>query len=120
MVLGFLPKLYPDVATTQASTFILADNVANFNVLEYFVVHTDLVGNGIPINGKSRNVIGKVLLTSTPGFLINYTPYNPVQVNIDHLIGVDVTQIDTWLTDQNNKSIQMNDTWSVDMVIRYS
>jgi hypothetical protein len=118
VVLGFEPILYPTLPTS-GNQFIVAPNIANLNVLEYFILHTDLVGMGIPINGIFRNVIGKVLLTSDPGYLINYQPYNPIQVPIDNQIGSSISQVVCWITDHKNAPVQMNDNWSMDLIIRF-
>ena len=117
-VLGFEIDVYPSAPTTAADHYV-APNVANLNVLEYFILHTDLVSTGIPVNGIFKNVIGKVLLTSDPGFLITYQPYNPIQVSVGSRIGTDITQIVCWITNQNNEPIQMNDAWGMDLIIRY-
>jgi len=117
-VLGFETQIYPTLPTT-GNQYIVAPNVANLNVLEYFILHTDIVGTGISINGVFRNVIGKVLLTSDPGYLITYQPYNPIQVPINNQIGNSISQVVCWITDHKNKPIQMNDNWSMDLIIRY-
>ena len=119
VVLGFETDVYPSTPTT-GNQFVVAPNVASLNVLEYVILHTDIVTTGIPVNGIFRNVIGKVLLTSDPGYLINYQPYNPIQVPIDNQIGSSISQVVCWITDHQNNPIQMNDNWSMDLIIRYS
>ena len=95
----------------------LAPNVAAFNPVEYFLIHSDLVRDGIPLNNTNYQIISQVTINCEVGQQLVYAPVNPARIPLDSL---DVTTTKMWLTDQDNKLINTNnETWSCRLVLRY-
>jgi hypothetical protein len=116
-IIGFLPTSPSTVGIGQS---LIADNIANFNVITSFLIHTDLINSGIPVNSVNSAVISNVLIDVSPGNLINYAPSNVPVVDADELIGVRRTNIRFRLTDQSNRRVDTNgEYWSFMVVIRY-
>lgn len=111
----------PAFAFTDVGQYYTGSNTANINVLDYYLVHTDLVQNGIPINGFYSNIVSKVPITKAPGELIVYEPTNPTKIDAENLqetIGRRTARF--WITNQNNQSITMPSEYSFSLRIEYS
>lgn len=88
--------------------------------MDYFLIHSDIVNGGIPINGTYSSIVARVLITSSPGTQILYEPQNPVRIPCQHLAGSTVSEVHSWITDQNNNSIDFNnENLSFQLIIRY-
>ena len=117
-ILGFNSAVYPLVETTPAT--ILAPNLASFNQINYFLIHSDLVNSGIRFNNSYNQTISQVLITSPPGSQIVSTPFNPAKVNADELAGALRTNMRFWLTDDKNRLVNTNgETWGCRILITY-
>lgn len=118
-ILGFDSALYPP-APTAAATNVLAPNLAQFNLIDYYLLRCDIVGNGININGQYKGVIAKMLISSPPGSQSINQPVNPVRVPIYSRIGQEISRIQCRITDQAGDPLQLTDDWSMDTIIRYT
>jgi hypothetical protein len=85
--LGFNSRFVP-VVPREAGYSEYSDNVARFDQITSFLINTDLISDGIPVNNTSSGTIANVLINVPPGSLINYTPVISVKANADQLIGV--------------------------------
>jgi hypothetical protein len=99
---------------------VTAPNTAQFDSIDYYLLYSDLVGYGIPVNDQFDSMISKMLITSPPGSQTTFYPSNPIQVSIASQIGQDITRISVWITDQKNDALELIDDYSVDLVIRYT
>lgn len=107
--------------TIVAQTDFLADNQAAFNQIDYFLIHSDIVTQGIRKNNTYDQTIAQVLIDVAPGSQIVSTPFNPPESSAASLIGSLKNQIRFWLTDNNNNSVEtQGETWSARMIIRYT
>ena len=103
-----------------AGETIVADNVASFNTVNYFLLHSDLTSSGIRNNNTYTQTVAKVAIDVAPGSQIVYKPFNPARINADDLIGASRTNIKVWLTDDLNNRVNTNtESYSLRVVIRY-
>ena len=118
LLLGFNSAVIGPVAS--AGETIVADNVAGFNTINYFLLHSDLANDGIRTNNTYTQTIAKVPIDVSPGSQIVYKPFNPARISEDNLIGSPRTNIKVWLTDDQNNRVNTNtENFSVRVVIRY-
>jgi hypothetical protein len=99
---------------------VLADFTAQFNQVNYFLIHSDLTNKGIRFNNSYNQAISQVLIDVPPGSQIVSKPFNPARVNVDELAGAKRSLIRMWLTDDQNKRVETNgEYWSARIVIHY-
>jgi len=90
---------------------ITAQYIADFNNLNAYYLHSDLVGQGIPTNSLYGQVISVIPVTAAPGNLIVYQgQYENLFADCDNLIGSinGRSTFSFWLTTENNQVIDMN------------
>ena len=116
-ILGFLSQVYGPYTAPHA---VLADNVASFNTVNSFLVHSDLCSKGIRINNTYSQTIGQVLIDVAPGSQIVSKPYNPALISAQDLAGSQRTNLRVWLTDDQNRPVNTNgEDFTVRIVISY-
>lgn len=69
---------------------------------KYIQVHTDLVGNGIPVNGTYSRLLAEVINASTAASMMSYEPAHVKKVS-SHIVALESAEI--WLTDTNQDLI---------------
>lgn len=115
-ILGFNSQVYSAVPTNP----ILAPNTAQFNQVNYLLIHSDLTNKGIRFNNSYNQTIGQVLIDVPPGSQIVSTPFNPAKISAQELAGTTRTNLRFWLTDDENRRINTNgEYWSARIVIKY-
>ena len=118
-ILGFDSKVVGP--TVSDDVFVIADSVAGFNQIEYFLLHSDLVTRGIRVNANYSSVIAKILVTAAPGNQIVYQPNQPSLVEANHLAGDRRTRLKFWLTDDQNRLVNTaGETFSASIRIQYT
>ena len=118
-ILGFNSAVVPAAYTTDILS-VYADTVATFNNIYYFLLHSNIVAGGIPVNGNSTSVIARVLIDTTPGNQIIFSPQNPVKIPAQSLAGRSINTLHFWLTDQSNVQRDQNqEDFSILLVIKY-
>ena len=121
VILGFLNT---DVLgpTIVAQTDFIATNVAAFNTIEYFLIHSDIVPQGIRTNNSYNQTIAQVLIDTGPGNQIVSRPFNPPKTEAQNLIGALRRRLKFWLTTQDGKTLvdTNNESWSARIVISYT
>ena len=119
-ILGFNQRLVPPILTTGIQ-YEKSDNIANFNTIDYLLIHSDLVSRGIRINNQYRNVIAQLLIDVAPGSQIVSTPFNVPSIPANELIGEKRKNIRIYLTDQNSNPVNtQGELFSCRLVIHYS
>lgn len=99
----------------------LAPNIANFSDISSFLVHTSLLQSGIPLGDTESQTLANPQITVPPGSLINFNPFNPIQLNVNHLRGQTINEASFWITDQLNRVIDFNgEFFTLLIVLRYS
>lgn len=116
-ILGFDSGIYTVPTAPQT---ILAQNVAGFNTVNYFLLHSDITTKGLRFNNNYNQTIAQVLIDVRPGSLINYQPFNPPKIACPELIGTNRKNLRFWLTDDKNRLVNTNsEYYSLRVVIRY-
>ena len=90
---------------------LTADNTADFNNLNAYYVHSDLVGNGIPTNSTYGQTISVIPVSAAPGNLIVFQgQYENLFADCNNLVGShnERSSFSFWLTTENNTPIDMN------------
>lgn len=119
-LMGFNSQLVP-LAPSVGIYTQLADNEAAFNVVDYFLIHSDLVSRGIRINNTYNQTISQVLIDVPPGSQIVSRPFNPPPSPAWSLIGDIRKSLRFWITDQNNAPVNtVGEAWSARIIIRYT
>ena len=117
-ILGFNNTVYGPY--NNAPITVLGDNVASFNQVNYFLIHSDLCTKGIRFNNAYNQTISQVLIDAPPGSQIVSKPFNPSSINCQDLAGAIRNNIKMWITDDKNRRINMNNEyWSCRIVIKY-
>ena len=118
-ILGFNSQIYGPFAGAPLS--ILSDNTAAFNQINYFLIHSDMVKDGIRFNNVYNQTISQVLIDVPPGSQIVSKPFNPAKVDASNLENNSLSSARFWLTDDKQRplNVEENDYWSARIVIRY-
>ena len=117
-ILGF--PLGGSLTLTLANVFYLAPNIAAFNNINTFLIHTDLVPGGIPVNGTYLGVVAKVPITVASGSLIPFSPPYPISVDARDLVGARVSELTVWLTSEDGFTrVNTRENFSVLLEISY-
>lgn len=117
-ILGFDAQQYGPFAGAPLS--ILAPNTAQFNQVNYFLIHSDLVNKGIRFNNSYNQTVAQVLIDVAPGSQIVSTPFNPAKCNAQELAGSKRTNLRFWLTDDKQRNVNTNgEYFTARIVIHY-
>lgn len=117
-IIGFNSEVVGPFVTIPNT--VLAPNVANFNTVNYFLIHSDLVGRGIRFNKEYNQTIAQVLIDTSPGSQIVSKPFNPSKINCQELAGSTRKKLRFWLTDDKNRPVNTNNEYySARIVIDY-
>lgn len=116
-ILGFNSAVY----TAPSNNFNqFSDNPAAFNTDNSYIISSDLVTTGIPINNQSFGILVNVPITSVPGSQIIYQPAQVVWVDAGELIGQTKQFIRFRLTNQSLSPINtVGETWQFTLSIRW-
>lgn len=118
IILGFDSAVYGPYPTAPIS--ILAPNVAAFNQVNYFLIHSDLTNKGIRFNNNYNQTVAQVLIDVAPGSQIVSRPFNPARIAVPELVNAKRNNIRMWLTDdKDNRIYTNNEYWTARIVIRY-
>ena len=113
-------QFVPAAGFTTGPYSELAPNVANFSSVSSFLIHTDLVQNGIPQGNQDHQMIADIPISVAPGSQQIYQPFNPTQININHWRGQSLNSFTVWVTDQINRSLDFNgEDFTVLIIIKY-
>jgi hypothetical protein len=93
---------------------------ATFNKISSFVLRSDFISGGIPVNNSGFNVLATIPITARIGSQNIYAPFNPIQVDASELRGRVKSSFFLQLTDQDGNDIDtLGEPWSVLMVFRW-
>ena len=117
-ILGFNSQI---VGTfPNAPINVLADNIAQFNQVNYFLLHSDLTNKGIRFNNTYNQTISQILIDVAPGSQIVNKPFNPAKINASELAGAKRTNLRVWLTDDQDRRVNTNgEYFTARIVIHY-
>jgi hypothetical protein len=84
-LLGFLSTSILGPPSIPGESF-LAPNEANFNVINYYLIASDLVSQGLRFNNTYRQIINQSEISAKPNSQIVSTPFNPAIITCPELI----------------------------------
>jgi hypothetical protein len=117
-MLGFDSLIYGTYPTAPVE--LLAPRTAEFNHVNYFLIHSDLVNRGIRFNNRYNQTIAQVLIDVAPGSEIIHKPFNPAKTNAMELAGAKRTNLRFYLTDDKQRVVNTNNEyWTCRIVIDY-
>ena len=117
-ILGFSNQIY--LPQFGQGLTIKAPNVAKFNSVDYYLIHTDLVNYGIRNNSLYTQVVAEAYIDVPVGSQILYRPFNMPKIPSQELIGSKRNRIQVWLTDDQNRRVNTNgENWSFQLTINY-
>jgi len=120
-ILGFDSRLVPLAPTVSSEQYEKGDRIAEFNNLDYVLLHSDLVSRGIRVNNTYDQTIAQILIDVPAGSQIISAPFNPPEIPSNELIGEKRKTIRFYLTDQDNNFLNTrNETFSCRLVIHYT
>lgn len=112
-VLGFNARIVQGPVAT-------GDQTAQFNRVNSYIITSNLVSNGIPVNSSGAGVIANIPIDVKPGRLITFQPRNPVKVDASELIGHSKNYFDIRLRDQNVRPVNtIGENFTVLISIEY-
>ncbi len=119
-IVGFNAQDIPTVVSI-GSYAQLGDNVAAFNTIEYFLLHSDIVGQGVRVNDAYNQTIAQILIDVPPGSQIVSREYNPPKSEALQLAGQTIDRIKFWLTDHDNVEVDTHgEVFGCRMIIKYT
>lgn len=108
-ILGLEEKQYTIPQNKTSPYQFLGDNgFAQFNSIEYILLHSNITDKGLELNGQTYNIIGQILPDVKSGSLIIYQPITPLKIECDNLKGNTINNITFWITDQDNNLLDTN------------
>jgi hypothetical protein len=118
-ILGFDARLAP-VTAQPAGYNEFSDEPANFNRVNSYLITSNFVSQGIPVNSIGQGIIAQIPITVPPGSQINYQPRNPIPVDASELVGVGKNAFTFSLVDQNLRATPTaGETWNFVLVLNY-
>lgn len=115
-ILGFDSK----IVDSNLKIYERGQTIANFNSIQYFLIHVDLVDYGLRFNDSYSSIIEQVWINVKNGSQILSTPYNPVHIPCNELIGNSRNVINVWLTDEKNRLVNTGgENYTFRLVINY-
>ena len=119
-IIGFDALQYGAYAGAPLS--ILAPNVAAFDRVNYYLIHSNLVSKGIRFNNQFNQTIGRVLIDVPPNKEIVSAPFNPPKSHADNLSGSSLRLLRFWLTDDKQRYVNTRGEsfpWTAEITITY-
>lgn len=107
------------VIVTGSPTVQLAPNIAQFNTINAFRIHSDIIDYGINVNGTQDDTLIFVPILASPGSQIVYSPFVPTPLSAHKLIGDQLQQVNVRVTDERNDPVILLEDFSVLLEISY-
>ena len=111
-ILGFDSRVAPN-APQVAGWNEFSDDPAQFNRTNSYLIESDIVSEGIPVNTFNQGIIASVPIDVAPGSQIVYQPRTPLVVDATELIGSTKQQIQVRLLNQSLEQAPTNEIFSV-------
>lgn len=121
-IFGFNQQKYPLASLSTAGQIFYSPNTAGFDTLTSYLLSSDIVSVGIPVNGtSSATIIASIPISNVAvGGRLVYDPQNAQPVECSGLIGYKKTSLRFTLLDSRGQPIDMlNQYWSAIITIEY-
>lgn len=116
-VLGFNSQV---IVAPIANYNRYSENSAQFNIDTSYLITSDIVSAGIPVNNQQLGIIANVPITSSPGSQIVFQPFNPIHLDARELIANPKSNLRFTLSNQILSPVNtLMNTWSFVMEIKY-
>lgn len=116
-ILGFNSAVY---TAPSANYNLYSPNPAAFNTDNSYLISSDLISTGIPINNQSYGILVNVPINNAPGSQIIYQPNVLVWSDGSELIGKVKQYINFRLTNQSLKMVNtVGEVWQLTLVIKW-
>jgi hypothetical protein len=115
-ILGLNPAVYTNSGNILS---IRAPEIAVFNNVNTFLLHSNIVSSGMTYNGSNSQILCAIPILASPGELIIYQPTNPTLIQEPYMNGRSINSLSFWLTDEDNNVVQMNEVFIVRVKISY-
>lgn len=115
-VLGFNAEVL--TAPSAGYTFF-SENVAAYNRINSFIIASNFVSQGIPVNNQSAGILGTVPINVPPGSQIAYSPQQVVWFDCGELIGTSKLNITFRLLNQNLQPAPAIDSWAFTLAVKF-
>ena len=106
--------------STVANQSFYGDVSAEFNRVNSFLITSDIISNGIPINSSARGIISTIPINAAAGHQCNYDPTNAIWADASELVGFSKQNLNFQLRDQSLRLVSTNEIYSFTVNIRYS
>jgi len=118
-LMGFLPQVY--VYPTITSGLLFSQSTAAFNRNNSYLISTNMISNGIPVNSNGRGIIASIPIPAgSVNSIISYEPNQLLYFDAGELIGAPKTNFQFSLTNENLQPTPTNgDYWSFTVMIEY-
>jgi hypothetical protein len=108
----------PYSSPANVSTTFQGTQDAEFNRTNFYLVHCNIVPDGLLYNNEYSSILSDVPIDVQPLRQILYNPQNPCQLSCN-IAGSIITSVRVWITDDSNRAISTNEIWSVRMSLSY-
>ena len=116
-ILGFNPRV---ITSTITGFNAFSESTATFNRVNSYLIRSNLVSQGIPVNSIGNGIITQVPINVSPGSQINYQPMHPIPVDATELVGMGKNVFTFSLCDQNLRPTPTaGEKWDFVLVINY-
>lgn len=97
-----------------------APEIAKLNKINSYLIHGDIVKNGIQVNNVQANILTEIQLNVPAGKLLTYRPYRPYKLDGTHLKYGVRDLLTFWITNELNEYIDMyGEDWSFAITVTY-
>lgn len=119
-ILGFDSVSVPSGTTTTGESYYEATNIAAFNSINYFLIKSDIISQGLRVNTFRGNIIDRVMINVSPGSQIVQRKENPERIECSDLIGTSIRDFYVKVLDQNGDDVTLlGEDFSVLLVFHY-
>ena len=125
-LLGFIslsPTRPSKVSTAIANYSITGETYAKFNAYNSFLIESDLVGDGLPINNCYSQIIGQIPIPpDSVGALISYQASQPNMFALcNNLVGQNGAKYQAVfrIRDENSQPLIMVDNWFITIMLSW-
>jgi len=118
-IMGFPPAIYTYPAITAGVLY--SPNVASFNRNNSYLISTNMVSSGIPVNSNARGIISSIPIPSgSINAIISYEPNQITWFDASELIGASKMNFSFQLSNENlSPTPTSGDYWSFTFIIEY-
>ena len=118
-LMGYLPQVYN--YPTASNGLLFSQASAAFNRNNSYLISTNMISNGIPVNSNARGIIASIPIPAgSVNSIISYEPNQLTYFDASELIGASKTNFLFQLSNENLQPTPTNgDSWAFTIMIEY-